>query len=60
MSADCLFCSLYAEGEHVRKAGGFVAVKDINPRAETHLLGGEVGGAEGPGRVLAARGRDGK
>ena len=38
MSADCLFCSLYAEGEHVRKADGFVAIKDINPRAETHLL----------------------
>ena len=38
MSADCLFCRLYAEGEHVRKADGFAAVKDINPRAETHLL----------------------
>ena len=38
MSSDCLFCRLYAEGEHVRKAAGFVAVKDINPRAETHLL----------------------
>ena len=38
MSSDCLFCRLYAEGEHVRKAPGFVAVRDINPRAETHLL----------------------
>ena len=38
MSSDCLFCRLYAEGEHVREAAGFVAVKDINPRAETHLL----------------------
>jgi histidine triad (HIT) family protein len=36
--ADCLFCNLYAEGDHVRKADGFVAVRDINPRAETHLL----------------------
>ena len=38
MSSDCLFCRLYAKGDHVRKADGFVAVKDINPRAETHLL----------------------
>jgi histidine triad (HIT) family protein len=38
VSSDCLFCRLYAEGEHVRKADGFVAVEDINPRAETHLL----------------------
>jgi len=26
------------EGDHVREADGFVAVEDINPRAETHLL----------------------
>jgi histidine triad (HIT) family protein len=26
------------EGDHVRKADGFVAVHDINPRAATHLL----------------------
>jgi histidine triad (HIT) family protein len=38
VSSDCLFCRLYTEGEHVRKADGFVAVKDINPRADTHLL----------------------
>ena len=38
MSSDCLFCRLYAEGEHVRKSDGFVAVKDLNPRAATHLL----------------------
>jgi histidine triad (HIT) family protein len=36
--SDCLFCKLYAEGDHVRKADGFAAIKDINPRAETHLL----------------------
>src|SRR5919201_2500793 len=35
---DCLFCRLVREGDHVRKADGFVAVEDINPRAETHLL----------------------
>ncbi len=38
MSSDCLFCRLVAEGDHVRKADGFVAVNDINPKAETHLL----------------------
>ena len=26
------------EGDHVAKADGFVAIRDINPRAETHLL----------------------
>jgi histidine triad (HIT) family protein len=35
---DCLFCKLVAEGEHVRKGNGFVAVKDINPKADVHLL----------------------
>jgi histidine triad (HIT) family protein len=35
---DCLFCKLVAEGDHVRKGEGFVAVKDINPKAEVHLL----------------------
>jgi histidine triad (HIT) family protein len=34
----CLFCRLVAEGEHVHSADGFVAVRDINPVAETHLL----------------------
>ena len=38
MSSDCLFCRIYREGQHVRKVEGFVAVEDINPRAETHLL----------------------
>jgi histidine triad (HIT) family protein len=27
-----------SEGEHVRAGEGFVAVRDINPLAETHLL----------------------
>ena len=35
---DCLFCRLVAEGDHVHAADGFVAVRDINPIAETHLL----------------------
>jgi histidine triad (HIT) family protein len=35
---ECLFCRLVAEGEHVRKADGFVAVRDINPKAPVHLL----------------------
>jgi histidine triad (HIT) family protein len=35
---DCLFCSLVANGDHVARADGFVAIRDINPIAETHLL----------------------
>ena len=35
---DCLFCTLYREGEHVAAADGFVAIRDINPQADTHLL----------------------
>jgi histidine triad (HIT) family protein len=35
---DCLFCRLVAEGEHVAREEGFVAIRDINPQAETHLL----------------------
>jgi histidine triad (HIT) family protein len=35
---DCLFCRLVREGDHVRKSDGFVAIKDINPRADVHLL----------------------
>jgi histidine triad (HIT) family protein len=35
---ECLFCRLYAEGDHVRKADGFAAVRDINPKAPVHLL----------------------
>lgn len=35
---DCLFCRLYAEGDHVRKADGFAAVEDIRPKAPVHLL----------------------
>ena len=35
---DCLFCRLVAEGDHVHASDGFVAIRDINPIAETHLL----------------------
>jgi histidine triad (HIT) family protein len=35
---DCLFCRLVAEGDHVHRADGFVAIRDINPISETHLL----------------------
>jgi histidine triad (HIT) family protein len=35
---DCLFCKLVAEGDHVAKADGFVAIRDINPLSEKHLL----------------------
>ena len=34
----CLFCRLVDEGDHVHSADGFVAIRDINPIAETHLL----------------------
>ena len=35
---DCLFCSLYREGDHVASTEGFVAIHDINPKADVHLL----------------------
>jgi histidine triad (HIT) family protein len=35
---DCLFCRLYREGDHIASTEGFVAVRDINPQAPTHLL----------------------
>jgi histidine triad (HIT) family protein len=35
---DCLFCRLYREGDHVSSAKGFVAIRDINPAADVHLL----------------------
>jgi histidine triad (HIT) family protein len=37
-NGDCLFCRLVREGDHVAKSDGFVAIRDINPKAETHLL----------------------
>jgi histidine triad (HIT) family protein len=38
MAADCLFCKLVREGDHVHADEGFVAVEDINPKAPVHLL----------------------
>jgi histidine triad (HIT) family protein len=35
---DCLFCRLVAEGDHVRAVDGFVAIRDIAPKAPVHLL----------------------
>ena len=35
---DCLFCRLVAESDHVHAEDGFVAIRDIAPKAETHLL----------------------
>jgi histidine triad (HIT) family protein len=35
---DCLFCTLYREGDHVAAIDGFVAIRDINPQAPVHLL----------------------
>ena len=34
----CLFCRLVADGEHVHVEDGFVAIRDVAPAAETHLL----------------------
>ena len=38
MSDECLFCTLYRDGDHVAAADGFVAIRDINPQAPVHLL----------------------
>ena len=38
MNDDCLFCTLYRDGDHVATADGFVAIRDINPQAPVHLL----------------------
>jgi histidine triad (HIT) family protein len=38
VSSECLFCRLAHEGDHVRKADGFVAIHDIDPKADVHLL----------------------
>jgi histidine triad (HIT) family protein len=35
---DCLFCKLYREGDHVASTDGAVAIDDINPAAEVHVL----------------------
>lgn len=35
---ECLFCRLVATGDHVHAADGFVAIRDLYPKADTHLL----------------------
>ena len=35
---ECLFCNLVRTGDHVARTRGFVAIRDISPKAETHLL----------------------
>jgi histidine triad (HIT) family protein len=35
---NCLFCKLYREGDHIAVADGLVAINDINPQADTHVL----------------------
>jgi histidine triad (HIT) family protein len=35
---DCLFCELVRTSSPIRQADGFVAVEDINPKAEVHVL----------------------
>lgn len=35
---DCLFCRIAREGPHVARSDGFVAIRDINPKAAVHLL----------------------
>jgi len=37
-SDDCLFCTLVREGDHVLADEDFVAIRDIAPKAPTHLL----------------------
>ena len=34
----CLFCDIVRDGTYVAKTKGVVAIKDINPKAQTHLL----------------------
>ena len=38
MTDDCLFCKLYREGDAVARGVGVVAIRDIAPKAPTHLL----------------------
>jgi len=35
---DCIFCDIVRQGTYVAKTKGFVAINDINPKAQTHLL----------------------
>jgi histidine triad (HIT) family protein len=35
---DCLFCEIVRDGAYVARTDGFVAINDISPQAETHIL----------------------
>ena len=35
---DCLFCDIVRRGTYVASTKGFVAINDINPQAEVHIL----------------------
>jgi len=35
---NCLFCDIVRQGTYVAKTKGFVAINDINPQAEVHIL----------------------
>jgi histidine triad (HIT) family protein len=37
-ASDCLFCRLARDGEHVHASDDFVAIRDLYPKAPTHLL----------------------
>ena len=34
----CIFCDIVSQGTYVAKTRGFVAISDIDPKAQTHLL----------------------
>ena len=34
----CLFCELVHSSSFIRQADGFVAIEDVNPKAEVHIL----------------------
>lgn len=38
MPDDCLFCRLARDGDAVARAGGFAAIRDVDPQADVHLL----------------------
>ena len=35
---DCLFCAIVRDGPHLATTEGFVAIRDISPKAPVHLL----------------------
>jgi histidine triad (HIT) family protein len=35
---NCLFCDIVRQGTYIAKTKGFVAINDIKPQAQTHIL----------------------